>query len=144
MEEDICNVISLLDFSAEHALEKIDARFTYLIPSLSFVRYFFGQYFSFYSFDIRTCKWHLATEKLIHNDTEAPNIASKVAWLLQDDLRRLVSKCTCLLLEALVVLEEASQTKVSDFDFWILASTAQEDVLVLNVAVHDLFQVDIL
>ena len=46
-------------------------------------------------------------------------------------------------MEALIVLEVASQTKVSNFDFWSFVQTTQEDVFVLNVAVNDLFHVNV-
>ena len=46
--------------------------------------------------------------------------------------------------ETLVLLEEACQTKVGDSDLWALAFIAQNDVLVFNVAVHDLFHMNVL
>ena len=61
-------------------------------------------------------EWHLATEELICHDTETPDIAPKVTRLHQDHLRGLVPECARFLLKALVVLEDASQTKVSDLD----------------------------
>ena len=94
--------------------------------------------------DRRTFKRHLARELLIENATKAPNIALIVASFLKNNLRCLVAKCTSFLYEALIVLEVARQTEVSNFDFWCLANAAHEDVLVLDVAVHNILFVDVL
>ena len=91
----------------------------------------------------RTLERHLASEVLIENASEAPNIALEVTRLLTNNLRCLVPYCARVLYEALVVLEIACQTKVSNFDLWGLALTAQQDVLVLDVAVHNTFLVDV-
>ena len=48
------------------------------------------------------------------------------------------------MLEALVVLEVASVAKVSDLDLWVLSFFVEEDVLVLDVTVSNLFHVNIL
>ena len=48
-----------------------------------------------------------------------------------------------LLLVILNVLEVASRAKVSEFDSRALAFTAYEDVLVLEIAVHNLLIVNI-
>ena len=88
-------------------------------------------------------EWHVTTEELVKNDTQAPNITSKIACLIQDNLRCSVTECTSSFLEHLIFLEIASQTKVSNFDLWALALRAQKDVLVFNVTVNDLFLVDV-
>ena len=51
--------------------------------------------------------------------------------------------CSSFLNKTLIFLEVASQTKVSDFDFWALVATAQKDVLVLDIPMNDLFFVDV-
>ena len=88
-------------------------------------------------------EWHVTTEELVQNDTQTPNIASEIACLIQDDLRCSVTDCTSPFLQHLIFLKVASQTKVSNFDFWALALRAQKDVLVFNVTVNDLFLVDV-
>ena len=43
----------------------------------------------------------------------------------------------------LIVLEVISQTKVSNFDFWLLTTIAQQDVLVLYIAVNNVLTMDV-
>ena len=68
--------------------------------------------------DARPFKRYLATEKLICDDTEAPNIAFKVTRLVHDSLRRPISECATILLHGthVDVLEVACRTKASYFD----------------------------
>ena len=42
------------------------------------------------------------------------------------------------------MLEEDSQPKVSDLNFWVLPKIVQKDVSVLDVAVDDLLHMDVL
>ena len=125
-------------------LQKVDALSADCGPNTAFVAQFFVQN-PFFNFPgSGPWEWHLATEELICYDTQAPNIAPKVARLLQDHLRGLEPKCTTLLLEEFIVIEDASQTEVSDFDWWLHSLVAEEDILVLDVTVYDSLYVDIL
>ena len=47
------------------------------------------------------------------------------------------------MLETLVVLEVASMTKVSDLHLRVLTFVVKEDILVLDVAVHNFFHVNV-
>ena len=97
-------------------LQKVDALCADCGPNMAFEARFLVQNTFFNFLASAPCEWHLATEELICQDTEAPNIAPKVARLFQNHLRGLVPESATLLLEAFIVLEDASQTKVSDFD----------------------------
>ena len=116
MEEDISDVISLLYIFAEHVLQKVYALLFDFRPNLFLEVWLRSQNALFNFLASGPCEWHLATEELVCQDTEAPNIAPKVARLLQNHLRGLVPECATLLLEEFIVLKDASQTKVSDFD----------------------------
>ena len=94
VKENIGDVISLLCISNEHVLQKVDARFANFGPNLSFVDQILCQNLSFDVIRALACEWHLATEELVHDDSEAPNVGLEVRRLIQYDFRRLVSKCT--------------------------------------------------
>ena len=97
-------------------LQKVDALCADCGPNTAFEARLFVQNPLFNFLASGPCEWHLATEELVCQDTEAPNIAPKVARLLQNHLRGLVPECATFLLEEFIVLKDASQTKVSDFD----------------------------
>ena len=88
--------------------------------------------------DALTIKRHVTTEELIQNDTQAPNIASEITYLVQDHLRWPVSECTSLSLEKLIFLEITSHTEVSYHDLWVALLRVKKDVLVFEVTVNDL------
>ena len=91
MEEHISYVISFLYIFAEHVLQQVNTRVADCGPSSSFKVRFCSQNSFFYLLAISPFEWHFATEELISYDTEAPNIASEVARLIQVLLRCLVS-----------------------------------------------------
>ena len=144
VQEDIGDVIPLLNIFAEHVPQKIDANFANLGPPSSFKAQVLSQYFLLHLLASCACERHLATEELVGHDTQAPNVASEIAGLFQDHLRCLVSECTWILPEALVIIKDNGQTKVSNFDLGILSCIVEEDILVLDIAVNDFLHMDIL
>ena len=143
MSYDIGDVVPCILISAEHVPEEVYALSTYCLPDWLFKSQFFVTYAVLNLLNCRTFERHLARELLVKNAAKAPNIALEVARLLKNNLRRLVANCPSFLYEALIVFEVTRQTKVCNFDFWSLVCTAQEDVLVLYVTVHDIFLVDV-
>ena len=97
-------------------LQKVDALCADCGPNTAFKAQFFVQNPFFNFLGSGPWEWHLATKELVCQDTEAPNIASKVTGLLQNHFRGIVPESATILLEEFIVIEDASQTKVSDFD----------------------------
>ena len=93
VKENIGDVISLLCISDEHVLQKVNACFANLGPNLSFVDQILSQNLFFDVLRALPCEWHLATEELVRDDSEAPNVGLEVRRLIQYDFRRLVPKC---------------------------------------------------
>ena len=124
MEEDVCDVISGLLVSAEHVLNEVNTLIANNRPFWSFKEQSCVQDAFFNLLNRRTLEWHLSTEELVENAAEAPDIALVVVWLLKNNLRCLIPKCTSFLYDTLVLLKVACQTKVSDFDLRVLASAA--------------------
>ena len=144
MFKHICDIISGLLIFAKHALDKVDALVAHTRPNWSFKLRFLVQYSLLYFIDRRPYKGHLATDKVVKNTAQTPNITLEVTRLPKQNLRCFIPKSTCIFNESFLFLQEACQTKVSNLDLWSLVSTAQKDVLMLYISVHNVLSVNIL
>ena len=107
MEEDVCYVISGLLVSVEHVLNEVNTLFANNRPFWSFEEQFCVQNAFFNLLNRRALEWHLSTEELVKDAAGAPNITLVVVWLLKNNLRCLISKCTSFLYDTLVLLKVA-------------------------------------